>query len=304
MKKIVLAGGNGYLGRVLQQYYADKAKQIIVLSRSKHPDPGPVHFAVWDGKTPGAWTSLLEGADLLINLSGKNVNCRYTPANRKEIMESRTQPTALLARVVAGLAQPPSLWINLASATIYRHAEDGAQSEAGGETGNGFSIDVCRAWEDSFFSAATPGVRKVALRTAIVLGKNDGVLPRLRNLVRAGLGGHQGNGMQKVSWLHELDFARITEWAFHHAPDGSVYNAAAPEVVSNAVLMQALRKTYGAPFGLPAPAWLLEIGARIIGTETELILKSRWVAPERLLAEGFSFRFPALAVALQDIAER
>jgi uncharacterized protein (TIGR01777 family) len=299
--KVVLAGGNGYLGTVLANYYKELSNEVIILSRKPAPANGNISTILWDGQTEGDWVSNLNDADILINLCGKNVNCRYTPKNRHEIIQSRVVPTALLGKVIATLAKPPQLWINVTSATIYRHAQDRPQNEESGDIGYGFSIDVCKQWERTFFDAKTPATRKVALRMGIVLGHTDGVFPRLLNLVKLGMGGKQGNGEQYVAWIHQLDVTRITEWLLQHPQMDGVINCTAPEAVHNAELMSIVRKAYGVPFGLPAPQWLLEIGARIIGTETELILKSRWVAPQRLLDSGFKFQFAKAEHAINDI---
>ncbi len=300
-KKIILAGGNGYLGGVLAGYYRHIAEQVIILSRKPKVTEGNVKTVLWDGVTKGDWVKEMEGADVLINLCGKNVNCRYTAKNREEIIRSRVVPTALLNKVVGELSNPPALWVNITSATIYRHAEDFAQDETTGQIGYGFSIDVCRQWEESFFSECKVPVRKVALRMGIVLGRSDSVFPRLLNLVRLGLGGRQGNGQQYVSWVHEQDVARGTEWLLDHPELSGVINCTAPEAIKNTDLMHALRKSYGMPIGLPTPAWLLTIGARIIGTEAELILKSRWVTPKRLLDSGYQFLFTKADYAIDDI---
>jgi uncharacterized protein (TIGR01777 family) len=300
-QKIVLAGGNGYLGTVLAKYYQALAHEVIILSRKPAAAKGNITTLVWDGATAGEWAKALEHADLLINLCGKNVNCRYTPKNKQEIVSSRVVPTALLGKVIGGLSHPPKLWINVTSATIYRHAEDHAQDEVTGEIGHGFSIDVCQQWEQVFFGAATPGTRKVALRMGIVLGHSDGVFPRLLNLVKLGMGGKQGNGEQYVAWVHEHDAARITDWLMQHTDVNGIINCTAPGAVKNHNLMRIIRRAYGMPFGLPAPQWLLEIGAVVIGTETELILKSRWVAPKRLIDGGYQFQFPQAEYAVNDI---
>lgn len=293
--KIVLAGGNGYLGSVLARHYAGLANEVVLLSRKPAPGaaPGPgITTVLWDAQTEGPWVKALEGADLLVNLCGKNVNCRYTRQNKKDIIRSRTVPTALLGKAISGLSNPPKLWINITSATIYRHAEDHSQDEETGEIGEGFSVDVCKRWERVFFAAPTPLTRKVALRMGIVFGPSDGVFPRLLNMVKWGLGGPQGNGHQYVSWIHESDVAAITEWLLNHPSENGVFNATAPQPVPNAQQMRLIRHAYGVIGGLPAPAWLLNIGARVIGTETELILKSRWVLPKRLLDSGFIFQYP------------
>lgn len=300
-KKIILAGGNGYLGKVLANYYHSIAGEVIVLSRKPAQNINNIKTLVWDGVNEVDWVKELEGAELLVNLCGKNVNCRYNEANRNEIIRSRVEPTALLGKVVSRLNQPPQLWINVTSATIYRHAEDHAQDEVTGEIGYGFSIDVCKQWEQIFFEQETPQTRKVALRMGIVLGRSDGVFPRLLNMVKFGLGGKQGNGEQYISWVHEQDVARCTEWLLLHNEVDGIVNCTAPVAIKNKDFMKALRKACGIPLGLPAPAWLLEIGARLIGTETELILKSRWVKPLQLVQGGYQFMFSNARHAIDDI---
>ncbi len=299
--KIVLAGGNGYLGKVLQEYYKPLAREVIVLSRKPSPPSENIKTIHWDARTVGEWAECLNNADMLINLCGKNVNCRYTPQNQAQIISSRITPTNLLASAIQSLAVPPRLWINVTSATIYRHAEDRPQDEDTGEIGYGFSIDVCRKWEDVFFQNQTPRTRKVALRMGIVLGKRGGAFPRLLALARLGLGGKQGNGQQYVSWIHEQDAAKCTEWLLHNEAVSGILNCTSPNPVKNEELMAALRKASGMPFGIPSPAWLLEIGTLIIGTETELLLKSRWVLPKRLLDNQFEFSYPEVNHAVNDI---
>ncbi len=299
--KIVLAGGNGYLGRVLAEFYKPLANEVIILSRKNKAAKGNIQTVLWDGRTEGEWKKSLNGADLLINLCGKNVNCRYTEENKAEIINSRIIPTALLGSVIAEMENPPKLWINVTSATIYRHAEDRPQDEETGEIGYGFSIDVCRQWEETFFNTNTALTRKIVLRMGIVLGRKDAAFPRLLNLVKWGLGGKQGDGEQYVSWVHEQDAAKCTEWLMNHRELNGVVNCTTPEPVKNAQLMKIIRNAYGVPFGLPAPAWLLELGAKVIGTETELILKSRWVLPKRLLDSGYPFLFSKAEHAVKDL---
>ncbi len=300
-KRIVLAGGNGYLGGVLAKYYSPLCEEVIVLSRKLKARQHNINTLLWDGCTEGEWSKALEHADMLVNLCGKNVNCRYNEKNRQEIIRSRIVPTTLLGSVIQKTQHPPKLWINITSATIYRHAEDRPQDEETGETGYGFSIDVCRRWEACFFESDTPNTRKVALRMGIVLGREDAVFPRLLNLVKLGMGGKQGDGQQYVSWVHEQDAAKCTEWLMEHKSLNGVINCTAPEPVKNKELMAYIRNSYGIPFGLPSPAWLLEVGALMIGTETELILKSRWVIPTRLLNDGYTFIFPKAAHAIKDL---
>ena len=299
--KVVLAGGSGYLGGVFAAYYRHLAKEVVILSRQSKTTVLNVRTVIWDARNRGNWQRELDGADMLINLCGKNVNCRYTKKNQEEILTSRLVPTNLLGQVISELVHPPELWINVTSATIYRYAEDWPQDEVTGDLGQGFSVNVCRAWEDAFFCSATPGTRKVALRMGIVLGSADSVFPRLLNLVKFGLGGRQGNGQQYVSWIHEQDAARSTEWLMNNPEINGIINCTAPVPVKNAVLMRVTRQAYGISFGIPSPEWLLAIGAMLIGTETELILKSRWVVPKRLLDNGYRFMFPDIEPAVKDI---
>ncbi len=301
-KRIILAGGNGYLGSVLAGHFKNLSEEVIILSRKPKPIEDNIKTVIWDGKhADNSWVQYLNNADLLVNLCGKNVNCRYTQKNRKEIIDSRVIPTMLLGQEISKMEHPPKLWVNVTSATIYRHAEDHGQDEDTGEIGYSFSIDVCNKWEQAFFHYATPHTRKIALRMGIVLGRHDGVFPRLLNLVKCGMGGRQGDGQQYVSWIHEQDVARITKWLIDHEEISGIINGTAPEPVKNVDLMSSIRKTYGIPIGLPAPEWLLEMGAAIIGTETELILKSRWVLPKRLLDTGYSFLFSKVEHAVHDI---
>ncbi|WP_026021480.1 TIGR01777 family oxidoreductase [Paenibacillus senegalensis] len=293
-KKIVLAGGTGFVGRYFQEQFRALGYEVYVISRQKGQG-----FVGWGDMKE--LTRILNGSELLLNLAGKSVNCRYHQRNQREILLSRTETTSKLGQAVAACTEPPPLWINASTATIYRHAEDHPMTEAEGEKGTGFSVDVANAWEEAFFACKLPATRQVALRMAIVLGANGGVMTPYRYLVRFGLGGIQGNGRQMFSWIHLEDLFRLVGFIQEHKELSGVFNAAAPHPVSNRQLMKELRKAFRMPVGLPAPAWLLEIGAVLIRTETELILKSRWVVPKRLLEAGFVFRYPRLADALQQI---
>ncbi|WP_343701150.1 TIGR01777 family oxidoreductase [Chitinophaga sp.] len=298
-KKIVIAGGSGFIGAGLIEYFGPE-NSIVVLSRAKARRSGTVSYVQWDGKSPGPWVQELEGADLLVNLAGKSVNCRYNEANKAAIFDSRRQSTAILGEAVKSLQKPPALWINAASATIYRHAEDRPMDEFTGEFHDDFSVQVCRLWEKTFNDLTLPHTRKAVLRIAITLGK-QGVMEPYLNLVKFGLGGYQGNGRQMYSWVHITDVARMMEWLFEHPECSGTYNCAAPGPVTNREFMATLRKAAGHLFGLPAPAWMLKIGAALIGTETELLLKSRWVLPTRITQAGFSFRYPQLEGAMAQI---
>jgi uncharacterized protein (TIGR01777 family) len=261
-----------------------------------------------------AWVSTLEQVDVLINLAGRSVNCRYTDANRKAIKQSRVQTTRLLGEAIGKVAHPPRLWMNASTATIYRHALDRAMDEDTGELGGEepdvpstwrFSIDVAKSWEDAFFSSVTPRTRKVALRSAMVMSPDrGGIFGELLRLVRLGLGGTAGSGKQFVSWIHGEDFLRSVEYLIHHEEMRGPVNLTSPNPLPNRDFMRALRKAWGVPIGLPATEWMLELGVIFLRSETELILKSRRVIPDHLLQSGFRFQFPEWPAAAEDLVGR
>ncbi|WP_295120392.1 TIGR01777 family oxidoreductase [uncultured Chitinophaga sp.] len=299
-KKIILAGGTGFIGEALVKYYAAE-NEVTVLTRNPAAGKPPAKYVYWNGETFGGWEQLIDGADLLINLAGKSVNCRYTEANKARIMASRVNSTKILGEAVKQAANPPALWINTASATIYRHAEDRPMDELTGEIQDDFSVQVCKQWEQAFNAADTPRTRKAILRTAITLGAHGGAMEPLLNMAKYALGGRQASGQQMFSWVHIEDFCRLTEWLFEHENASGIYNCSAPQPVTNETFMHTLRNVTGNKIGLPAPKWLLRIGATLIGTEIELLVKSRWVVPTRLMQEGFRFYYPQLEPALEEI---
>jgi uncharacterized protein (TIGR01777 family) len=315
--RIVLAGGSGQVGQILARYFQLQGHHVTVLTRG--PYTASWQTVHWDGENPGPWTEYLEGADVCINLAGRSVNCRYTAANRKAIYNSRIQSTRLLSTVIARLANPPRVWMNAATATIYRHALDREMDEATGELGGNeriskwrrapetwnFLTRVAKDWETAFFAAQTPRTRKVALRISIAFTPTPGsVFGVLSNLVRLGLGGKQGNGHQFVSWIHEADLARAVEFVIDHEELAGAINIAAPNPLPNRDFMAALRWAWDAPNGLPAPALAIEIGAFLLRTESELVLKSRRVIPGRLLDAGFNFNFPEWPEAAEDLVRQ
>ncbi len=302
---ILIAGGGGFLGQILDRHFSNQGHSVVVLTRSRASREVWSPSEVWDGKTLGPWAALVDDADVVINLSGRSVDCRYTAANRRAIYASRLDSTRVLGEAISASAHPPRLWINASSATIYREAEDRAMDEATGELGDGFSVDVCRRWERTFFEAPVPpSVRRVALSTSIVLGRGGGALTPLRTLARLGLGGRQGSGRQYVSWLHEADFAGIVEHLIAHEDLEGAINVTAPSPLRNGAFMEAVRKAAGAPAGVSMPAWLVELGAMLIRTEPELVLKSRRVTPGRLQASGYAFLFRDAGAALADLLGR
>jgi hypothetical protein len=301
MKKLIIAGGTGFLGEALTRHFLDKMDKIVILTRRKSKKNGKVSFINWDAKTPGAWCAELESATVVINLCGKSVDCRYTEKNKAIIFSSRLDSTGVIGESILKCSNPPELWINGASATIYKHSMDKPMTENNGDIGSGFSVEVCKAWEKTFNQFELPHTRKVNMRISMVLGKTGGVLPTLLKLVKNGLGGTMGSGRQLMSWICIEDFCRITDWIITNREAKGVYNIVAPEHISNHDLMKLLRRKMRMPVGLPAPSWLLEIGAFIIRTETELILKSRYAYPERLLKEGFSFKHPKISECLSGL---
>lgn len=355
-KRIIIAGGSGFIGQELARHFG-KENHVVILSRKsshstnnrydhsmiKASDGYNITYWRWDGRTVEKhWASAIDGSDIVINLAGQSVNCRYTKKNRDIILRSRVEATTALGLAISQATQPPKLWINTASATIYRSAGDRPQDEFTGEISEeknknmpysfldrcrrnckksftalskgqdstdykdldkDFSIQVCLAWERAINEVPVPHTRKIIFRTAVTLG-SGGVMVPYFNLLKFGLGGRQGDGKQMYSWVHIHDVCAAIEWCEANESMEGVYNLAAPNPVPNMAFMATLRKLAGTRIGLPAYKWMLEIGAAIIGTETELILKSRWVLPSRLLQSGFQFRFSHLDEAFGDILQQ
>jgi uncharacterized protein (TIGR01777 family) len=310
--KIVIPGGTGQVGQILARYFHAKGHAITILSRNSHPAPWRV--VTWDGLTSGPWIAELEHSDVCINLAGRSVNCRYNPTNRRAILDSRVQSTNILNQVIASLNNPPAVWLNASTATIYRHSLDRPMDEATGELGGNepgapdtwnFSIQVAKAWEEAFFSTPTPRTRKVALRSAMTFSPDPGgVFDVFLNLVRHGLGGTNGPGNQFVSWIHEVDFIRSVELLIAQQDFTGVVNLAAPHPLTNRDFLRAIREAWGTRIGLPTTSWMIEVGTFLMGTESELILKSRQVVPGLLLDTGFQFTFLHWPAAARDLVSR
>lgn len=291
-RKVVLAGGTGFIGQYVEKRLTALGIEVKIISRQSP------HIA-WNDHQ--GIVQALDRAEMVINLAGKSVNCRYNEQNKREIMNSRIETTQILGNVILACEHPPALWINSSTATIYRHAEDRPMTETKGEVGSGFSVDVAKAWEDAFFSFSLPHTRQAALRIAIVLGPDGGVMTPFKNLVRFGLGGHQGSGKQMFSWIHVEDLFQIILFIQEWESLEGVFNCTSPNPVTNRELMATMRKVMHRKGGLPASTWMLNLGARVIRTEPELVLKSRWVIPNRLIKEGFMFKYGRLEQALQHI---
>jgi uncharacterized protein (TIGR01777 family) len=311
--KIVIAGGTGQVGTVLARAFHRAGHSVVVLSRT--PQLAAWAIIPWDGRSIGPWTEQLEGADVVINLAGRSVNCRYHEENRRRIIDSRVDSTRIIGQAIAKAAQPPRIWLQASTATIYEHRYDAPNDEFTGILGGSepnapdtwrFSIDVAKAWEKAAQDAATPPqTRLVLMRSAIIMSPDrGGAFDMLLKLVRFGLGGRNGNGRQFVSWIHETDFVRAVYWLIEHESMADAVNLAAPNPLPNADFMRDLRQAWKMPVGLPSTEWMLEIGAFVLRTETELILKSRRVVSGRLHKDGFIFEFPTWLEAARDLCAR
>ncbi len=311
---MVIPGGSGFLGRTLAHWFAQRDWRVVILSR----DPCAITNAevvLWDGKTLGPWAEVIDDSEAVINLAGRSVNCRYHAKNRAAMMASRTESTRVIGEAIKQCENPPAVWLNSSTATIYRHRCDRAQTEEEGTYGahqeakDAYSLEVAHGWEaafqESYQSLDQTRTRGLVLRTAMVFGQEPGgVYETLRKLAKCGLGGTLSHGRQFVSWLHEEDFCRSIEWLISQPDKKGIYNLTAPHPLPNREMMAALRKAVGVGFGLPAARWTLELGAFFLRTETELIVKSRRVEPARLLTEGFQFQFSDFANALVDLEQK
>lgn len=290
---VVLCGASGYIGRYLRRSYEDRGIRVRTIGRGTSSD------ATWSDHR--SLVDVLDGSDLVVNLAGRSVSCRYNKTNADEIMSSRIQTTAQLGRAIADVENAPRLWVNASTGTIYRDSRDRPMDERSGDIGSGFSVEVARAWERELFDAEVT-IRRVALRMSIVLGAGGGAINPIIDLARVGLGGKMGDGGQKFSWVHVADVARALDHLYDQPDISGPVNVATPYPVTNEDMMQQVRNVLGRSHGLPTPAWLLQFGARVIRTEAELVLKSRWVDPQVLTGSGFEFRYPKLDSALADIA--
>lgn len=308
--RLVIAGGSGFLGRILAEHFQRDGYDITILTRaSKAARPG-IREVRWDARNLGDWACELDGATVVINLTGRSVNCRYDARNRQEIMASRIDSTRVIGEVIAQCKTPPPVWLNASTATIYKHnfgppwGEDG-EIDSTPAAKDEFSIEVATAWEQVFNEARTPRTRKITLRAAMVLGMDrNSVFPVLHRLTRFGLGGKMGAGKQFVSWIHQTDFCRAIEWLVKRHDLSGPVNICAPNPLTNAEMMRVFREVCGMPVGLPAAGWMLEIGALVLRTETELLIKSRRVAPKRLVESGFMFRYPFIRDAVEDLQKK
>ncbi|MEP7147906.1 MAG: TIGR01777 family oxidoreductase [Acidobacteriota bacterium] len=310
--KIVIPGGTGQVGTVLARAFQDDGHDVVVLGRSAKN--APWRTAQWDGETLGDWAAEIDGSDVVINLAGRSVNCRYNAENRRQMMDSRVNSTRVVGEAIAAAAKPPGVWLQASTATIYAHRFDAPNDDVAGIVGGrepdapdawNFSIDVATAWERTTNDAHTPRTRKVLMRSAMIMSPDrDGIFDTLLRLVKFGLGGTAASGKQYISWIHDADFIRSVYWLIEHEELSGAINLSSPNPVPNREFMKVLRDAYGMPFGLPAFKWQLAVGAFLMRSETELILKSRRVVPKLLTDAGFEFEFPEWRDAAADLVSR
>lgn len=308
--KIVIPGGTGQVGGILERALTEAGNEVVVLTRRPSRD----REVWWDGENPGIWAREIDGSDIVINLAGRSVSCRYTPANLKAMMDSRVRSTRVVGEAIAAAVHPPRVWLQMSTATVYAHRHDAPNDEATGVIGGAepdvpdywsYSVEIARNWEREQERADTPHTRKVALRAAMVMSPDrGGVFDVLSGLVRLGLGGPVAGGAQYVSWIHDQDFVRAVEFLIDREDIAGPVNLAAPGPLPQRAFMRVLRAAQGVPVGLPATKWMAELGAFALRSDTELLLKSRRVVPGRLLAEGFAFDHPQWPEAAVDLVRR
>ena len=309
--KIIIAGGTGQVGTVLARKFHADAHEVVILSRK--PAEADWRIVTWDARNLGDWKSEIDGADVVINLAGRSVNCRYNDENRRQIMDSRVNSTKVIGEAISNAKNPPKVWLQSSTATIYAHRFDAANDDITGVIAEiqpqapsawNFSIDVAKSWERVTNEAVTPKTRKVLMCSAMIMSPDrDGIFDTLLGLVKKGLGGTCGSGKQFISWIHERDFLGAVDWLIEHQELDGAINLASPNPLPNAEFMRILREAWGTKIGLPAMDWMLEIGAIFMRTETELILKSRRVVPTRLIESGFSFGFPNWQAAAKGLCK-
>jgi uncharacterized protein (TIGR01777 family) len=298
--RIILAGGSGFIGQSLAPLLLAKDDDVVVLTRSPSHQEGAIRHVQWDGKTLGDWARLLDGARAVVNLTGKNINCRHTPENRREIVDSRVNSLRVLGEAIARCTQPPEAFVQAGGVGIYGDAGDRWCDEHAPH-GTDFLARVCELWEDAFAAVNALGMRKAVLRIAPALGSNGGFLNLLGKLTRCFLGGHVGNGRQFISWIHIADLCRMFLWAIERDEIAGGFNATGPNPVTNAEFMRELRCALHRPWSPPVPKWALPIGSWLMGTEATLALTSCRAAPKHFLDSSFKFEFPELRQALTNI---
>ena len=298
--RIILAGGSGFIGQSLAPFLVSKDYEVVVLTRGKSDHQAVIRKAHWDGKMLGEWTQFVHGALALVNLAGRSINTRHTPEHRREIIDSRVDSVRILGEAIRRCLQPPKVFVQLAGVGIYGDKGERICDETTAP-GDDFVSEVCEKWEAAFDSIDAPNTRKVLLRLGVVLGPNGGFLNILSRLTRWFLGGQIGNGRQYISWIHTADLLRMILHAIDHEQLAGVFNATAPDPVTNAELMRELRRAYHRPWSPPVPEFAARLGSWLMGTEASLALVSQRCVPKRFLEKNFEFEFPNLRKALANI---
>jgi len=298
--RIILAGGSGFIGQSLSPFLISKNYEVVVLTRGRSDHHGSIREAHWDGKTLGEWTQFVNGAIGLVNLTGRSINTRHTPKHRREIIDSRVNSVRILDEAIDRCVQPPKIFVQIAGVGVYGDKGERICDETT-VPGDDFVSEVCKKWEAAFDSVDSPNTRKVLFRLGVVLGRNGGFLQILSKLTRWFLGGHVGNGRQYVSWIHIADLSRMILQAIEQEQLTGVFNATAPNPVTNAELMRELRRALHRPWSPPVPEFAARIGSWLMGTEASLALVSQRCVPKRFLENGFDFEFPTLRQALTNI---
>lgn len=300
-KRLIIAGGSGFIGRALSGEFSALGFEVVVLTRSPRQRQDGVLEMAWDGVHPAAWTALLDGAEAVINLAGKNINCPHTPENLRAITTSRVDSVRAIALAIGQAKAPPGVWVQASAAGFYGDTGD-AVCDENAPVGSDTLANVCRQWEAAFTAATVPQTRKVALRIGFVLGRDGGALPVLSKLTRWFLGGAAGSGRQYVSWIHLVDLAAMFVAAVRDKKLAGTFNAVGPQPVTNAEFMRELRRVRHRPWSPPAPEFAVKLGARLLGSAASLALAGQRCVPERFLATGFKFQFAELAAALRELS--
>ena len=302
-RRLILAGGTGFIGQALTAFFTANGYQVVILTRSPSQRRGTVHYQQWDGRSLGDWAKLIDGANGIINVAGKTINCRHTPTNRREILQSRVDSVRVLGAAIAQCPQPPDVFVQASGVGIYPSSRERLYDEDAPH-GTQFEAQVCEAWEETFATVNAPNMRKVVLRIAVVLGRGGGFLGVLGRLTRLFLGGQVSDGGQFVSWIHIADLSAMFRWSIEHDDVSGVFNACSPSPVTNTELMREMRRALHRPWSPPVPVFGARAGAWLMGTEASLALSSHHCTPKRFLDKQFQFQFPQLRDALADIYQR
>ena len=303
MKNVMIAGGTGHIGSSLAKRLVMEGYNVNILTRNAPKNKATsLNYIYWDGENIGSWTERLNETDIVINLCGKSVDCRYTESNKLKLIRSRVNATRLLGDAIVRSERPPRLWINASSSAYYGFSAEAKDEQA--SAGTDFPARICVEWEKAFMGSLTPATRRIAWRLGVVLQPDKGLIKPFERLVKNFLGGKLGSGKQYFTWIHEEDFLNSALWTIENTRASGIYNLTSPEPITNADFMTAMRKAMDVSIGLSLPERLIRIGGTIIGTEPYLVLDGRRVIPRRLLESGFTFRYANIQGALDNLYKR